>query len=114
MKILSDRMLRIKGSAEHSRCTDLHALLNNFEHKVFCAYLESTTVQRCARKNTEFASGSKTVGENRREMANSLVTQDSTHSLEGSAEHSRCTCVDRPSRSHHEHFRTQGSAHRAY
>ena len=34
--------------------------------------------------------------------------------IEGSAEHSRCTCVDRPSRSHHEQFRTQGSAHRAY
>ena len=34
MKILSDRMLRIKGSAEHSRCTDLHDLLNNFEHRV--------------------------------------------------------------------------------
>ena len=37
VKIVSDRMLRIKGSAEHSRCTDLHALLNNFEHRVFCA-----------------------------------------------------------------------------
>ena len=34
VKILSDRMLRIKGSAGHSRCTDLHALLNNFEHRV--------------------------------------------------------------------------------
>ena len=33
--------------------------------------------------------------------------------IEGSAEHPRCTCVDRPSRSHHEQFRTQGSAHRA-
>ena len=38
MKILCDRMLRIKGSAEPSRCTDLHALLNKFEHRVFCAY----------------------------------------------------------------------------
>ena len=41
VKILSDRMLRIKGSAEHSRCTDLHALLNNFDrgfsaHRVYC------------------------------------------------------------------------------
>ena len=35
--ILSDRMLRIKGSAGHSRCTDLCALLNNFEHRIFCA-----------------------------------------------------------------------------
>ena len=26
---------------------------------------------------------------------------------EGSAEHSRCICVDRPSRSHHEQFRIQ-------
>ena len=34
--------------------------------------------------------------------------------IKGSAEHSRCTCVDRPSRSHHEQFRTQGSAHRPY
>ena len=31
--------------------------------------------------------------------------------MEGSAGHSRCTCVDRPSRSHHEQFRTQGSSH---
>ena len=30
---------------------------------------------------------------------------------EGSAEHSRCTCLDRPSRSPDEQFRTQGSAH---
>ena len=41
--------------------------------------LESTAGQRCARKSTEFASGSKTVGENRGEVENSLVTQDSTH-----------------------------------
>ena len=41
--------------------------------------IESTAVQKCARKSTEFASGSKTVGENRGEMANSLVTQDSAH-----------------------------------
>ena len=41
--------------------------------------LESTAGQRCARKSTEFASGSKIVGENRGEMENSLDTQDSTH-----------------------------------
>ena len=41
--------------------------------------IESTAVQRCARKSTEFVSGSKIVGENRGEMENSLVTQDSTH-----------------------------------
>ena len=80
MKILSDRMLRIKGSAEHSRCTDLHALLNNFEHSVFFR-MESTDVQRRVRKKTEFASGSKIFGENQEEMGKSLVTQDSTHSL---------------------------------
>ena len=34
VKILSDRMLRIKDSAGHSRCTDLHALLNNFEYGI--------------------------------------------------------------------------------
>ena len=35
--------------------------------------IASTAVQRCARKSTEFASGSKIVGENREEMENSLV-----------------------------------------
>ena len=36
-KIFSNRMFRTRGSAGHSPCTDLHALLNNFEHRVFCA-----------------------------------------------------------------------------
>ena len=46
-------MLRMKGSAEHSRCTDLHALLiNNFEHNRVLR-IESTAVQRCAHKSTE-------------------------------------------------------------
>ena len=59
----------MKGSAEHSRCTDLHALLNNFEHKGFVR-IESTAVRRCTRKSpcTEFTSGSKIVRENRAEM----------------------------------------------
>ena len=37
---------------------DLHALIiNNFEHRViFCAYIESTAVRRCARKSTGCAS----------------------------------------------------------
>ena len=35
--------------------------------------------ERCACKSPEFASGSKIVGENRGEMENSLVTQDSLH-----------------------------------
>ena len=35
--------------------------------------------ERCARKSTEFASGSKTVDENRGDMGNFLVAQDSTH-----------------------------------
>ena len=68
--------------------------------------MESTAVQVCARKSTESASGSKIVDENRGDMENFLVTQDLR--VEGSAEHSRCTCVDRPSRSHHEQFQTQG------
>ena len=48
---------------------------------VFYGFLriESTAVQLCARKSTEFASGSKIVDENRGEMENFLVIQDSTH-----------------------------------
>ena len=41
--------------------------------------IESTAVQRCARKSTEFASGSKIVDENRGDVENFLVIQDSTH-----------------------------------
>ena len=42
--------------------------------------IESTTAgQRCARKSTKFASGSKIVDENRGDVENFLVTQDSTH-----------------------------------
>ena len=44
MKILSDRMLRIKDSAGHFRCTDLHALLNNFEDRVRHAELYALKV----------------------------------------------------------------------
>ena len=39
--------------------------------------IESTAVKRCARKSTEFASGSKTVDENRGFVENFVVTQDS-------------------------------------
>ena len=52
--------------------------------------MESTAVQSCTRKSTEFASGSKTVDENRGDMENFLVTQGSAR-IEGSAEHSRYT-----------------------
>ena len=41
--------------------------------------IESTAGQRCARKSTEFASGSKIVDENGGDVENFLVTQDSTH-----------------------------------
>ena len=41
--------------------------------------IESTAGQRCARISTEFASASKIVDENRRDMGNFLVTKDSTH-----------------------------------
>ena len=41
--------------------------------------IKSTAGQRCARKSTEFASASKIVDENRRDMGNFLVTKDSTH-----------------------------------
>ena len=42
-------------------------------------HIDSFAVQRCARKSTEFASGSNIVGESRGEIEKSLVTQDSTH-----------------------------------
>ena len=41
--------------------------------------LESTAGQRCARKSTEFASGSKIVGDNRGEIGISLLTRDAAH-----------------------------------
>ena len=41
--------------------------------------IESTAVQGCARKSTEFASEPKIVDENRGDMDFFLVTQDSTH-----------------------------------
>ena len=41
--------------------------------------IESTAVQKFVRKSTEFASASKIVDENRGDMGNFLVTQDSTH-----------------------------------
>ena len=53
--------------------------LEQFRTQGFLRIVSTAAVQRCARKSTEFASGSKIVGENRGEMANSLVTQDSTH-----------------------------------
>ena len=52
--------------------------LEQFRTQVFL-HINSTAVQRCARKSTEFASGSNIVGESRGEMENPLVTQDSTH-----------------------------------
>ena len=58
----------------------LYRLLRSLEQFRTQGFLriESTAVQRCARKSTEFASGSNIVGESRGEMENSLVTQDST------------------------------------
>ena len=41
--------------------------------------IESTAAQRCARESTELASGSKIVDENRGDMENFFVAQDSTH-----------------------------------
>ena len=64
--------------------------------------LKSTAGQKCARKSTEFASGSKIVGDNRGEMEISLVTQDAAHKW-------FCWIFPsyRPSRSL-ERFRTEG------
>ena len=91
MKILSHRMLRTKSSTERSRCTDLHAL-EQFRTQGFLL-IEFAAVQRCARKSTEFASGSKIFGENRGRTENSLIAQELR--TEGSAEDSRCTCMCR-------------------
>ena len=74
--------------------------------------LESTAGQRCARKSIglhrDQISLTRT-GERWKVLHSHRILR-----IEGSAEHSRCTCVDRLSRSHHEQLRTQGSAHRAY
>ena len=71
-----------EGFAEHSCCTCADRPSRS-HHKQFqiqgFVRIESTAVQRYARKSAEFASGSKIVGENREEMENSFVTQDSTH-----------------------------------
>ena len=72
-------MLRIKGSAGHSRCTDLCALLNNFEHRIFCAYgllLYKGVLVRVLNLHRDQKSLAK-IGEIWK-MTNSLDTQDST------------------------------------
>ena len=72
-------MQRIKGSAGHSRCTDLHGLLmNNFEHKALRIELyKGVLLVRIL--NLHRDEKSYLVGENRGEMGSFLVTQDSTH-----------------------------------
>ena len=90
-------MLRIKGSAGHSRSTDLRALLmKNFEHRFL--RIESTAAQRCARKSTEFALRRREPGRDVEILCDRMLC------TKGSAEHSPCTCVDRPSRSADEQF----------
>ena len=75
---LHRRMLRNKGFCWTFPLYRSSRFLEQFRTQGFLQ-IESTAVQRCARKSTEFASGSKVVGENRGDMENSLVTQDSTH-----------------------------------
>ena len=41
--------------------------------------IESTAVQRCARKSTEFTSASKIVDRNKGDVKSFLVTQNSTY-----------------------------------
>ena len=100
----------MKGSAGHSRCTDLHALLNNFEHTVFSAW------------SLLLYKGVFVIALNLHRDQKSLTRTGETWEIpkshrilriEGSTRHSRCTCVDRPSRSHHEQFQPQGFADRA-
>ena len=52
-------------------------LISQCVHSFFFLRIESTAVQRCARKSTEFASGSKIVDENRGDMEGrrSLMSQ---------------------------------------
>ena len=78
VKILSDRMLRIEGCWTFPLYRPSRAL-EQFRTQGFLRIESTAAVQRCARKSTEYASGSKMVGENREEMENSLVTQGSTH-----------------------------------
>ena len=71
-------MLRIKGSAGHSRCTDLQALfMNNFEHRALRIELYKGVFVRVL--NWHRDEKSYLVDENRGEMGSLLVTQDSTH-----------------------------------
>ena len=55
------------------------AIIDLLLRKMLLLRIESTAVQRCARKSTEFASVSKIVDENRGDMETFLVTQDSMH-----------------------------------
>ena len=53
--------------------------LEQFRTQGFLRIESTAAVQRCARKSARFASGSKIADENRGDMENSLVTQDSAH-----------------------------------
>ena len=88
MKILSDRMLHIKGSAEHSRCTNLYALLNNFEHRGFCAkslLLCKGVLVRILNLHRDQESLVR-IGERWEILESHRILR-----IKGSAEHSRCT-----------------------
>ena len=93
-------MLRIKGSAGHSRCADLHAFLNNFEHiMVFCAWsllLYKGVLVSVLNLHRDQTSLTRT-GERWKISESHRILR-----IGGYAEHSRCTCVDRRSRAHHE------------
>ena len=92
MTNLSDRMLRIKGSAEHSRCTDLHALLNNFEHRIFYAYsllLYKGVLVRALNLHRDQKSLARTGERWKIPYSHSILR------IEGSAERARCTYVCR-------------------
>ena len=107
-------MLRLAGSAEHSPCADLQALLNNFEHSFFlriestAAAVQRGVLVRVMNLHRDQKSLAR-IGERWKIPKSHRILR-----IEGSAEHSHCTCVYRPSRSSHEQFRTKGSAHRAY
>ena len=81
VNILSDRMLRIKSSAGHSRCANLHALLNNFDTGFSAHIIVYCCIQyKCVLvKVLNLHRDQKSLARTGREIENSSVTQNSTH-----------------------------------
>ena len=87
-----------KGFAGHSRCTDFHALLNNLEHRVFCSK-SLLQYKGVLVRVLKYLHQDQKLLVRIEERWKKNLSHRILH-IEGSAEHSRCTCVDKPSRSH--------------